>query len=192
MNVKPHHRFPWKLFAGLIGGGLAIRWILKSDDEESYSFEKDYVDPKAKKASGKMQTLVAPLAPPLRRTTPHGFYGARRPTDTTKPEDHKHQGVDLSGKAGEKIFAVGTGIVVKSNPGKGEIVRVVLLDDGRAVVYADLGQALVEPGTKVNPGDVIGTMRKNGFVHIAIRESRYGKFMNPAGIIPFDDNSKVS
>jgi len=46
--------------------------------------------------------------------------------------------------------------------------------------------ATVQPGTRVKVGDQIGTMRKNGFVHVAVRESRYGKFVDPAGIIPFD------
>ena len=44
----------------------------------------------------------------------------------------------------------------------------------------------MQPGTRVKVGDQIGTMRKNGFVHVAVRESRYGKFVDPAGIIPFD------
>lgn len=175
------------VLGGSIGFGFLVKSLLDSDDEEIESFEKVYVDPKAKRSSNMpLQKLIPPLALPLRRPTPHGYYGARRPTDTSKPQDHLHQGVDLGGKSGEKIFAVGDGEIVKSNPGKGEIVRVLLLADGRAVVYADLGEALVEAGKKVKAGDVIGTVRKNGFVHIAIRNSRYGSFMDPAGIIPFE------
>jgi len=133
--------------------------------------------------------LAAPLAPPLRGVTPHGQYNAPRPAGS-KPGDgkftHRHQGVDLKGKADEPVLAVGNGSIVSANAGKGELVRVLLLDDGRAVVYADLGTATVEPGTRVKVGDQIGTMRKNGFVHVAVRESRYGRFVDPAGIIPFD------
>lgn len=133
--------------------------------------------------------LAAPLVLPLRGVTPHGQYNAPRPAGS-KPGDgkftHRHQGVDLKGKAGEPILAVGNGSIVSANAGKGELVRVLLLDDGRAVVYADLGTATVQPGVRVKVGDQIGTMRKNGFVHVAVRESRYGNFVNPAGIIPFD------
>lgn len=182
------------LIVGSIFGGLSLlvlRSVSQAFEEETESFEKTYVDPKAKPRDKKMpnQTLSPPLALPLRKPTPHGYYGARRPTDPKLPEDHKHQGVDLSGKADEKILAVGNGKIVPSNPGKGEIVRVLLLDDGRAVVYADIGTPLVEPGAILKTGDTIGLMRKNGFVHVAIRESRYGKFMNPTGIIPYDSSS---
>jgi murein DD-endopeptidase MepM/ murein hydrolase activator NlpD len=175
---------------GAIGGLILARKVTHAFEEEKEGFEETYVDPKAKKNKKmNLQTLIAPLASPLRKPTPHGYFGARRPTDLSQPFDHSHQGVDLSGTAKEQIFAVGDGKIVDSNPGKGEIVRVLLLNDGRAVVYADLGQALVESGAILKAGDVVGLVRSNGFVHVAIRDSRYGKFLDPTGIIPYDSSS---
>jgi murein DD-endopeptidase MepM/ murein hydrolase activator NlpD len=175
------------LFASAVTG--TTLYLVLRRDEDTGSTETDYVDPNAPRlAPGATGALAPPLAPPLalplRKTTPHGQFGAARPAGSTNP-DHAHQGVDLVGRAGEPVLAVGNGVIVDSKPGIGQTVRVLLLDDGRAVVYADLGEANVEPGKRVRTGDVVGTMRQNGFVHVGIRESRMGKFMNPAGVIPF-------
>lgn len=183
----PTH-FPWaQLMLGFLASGVAgttVYFALRRT-EDTGSKETDYVDPNAPKPAMPVTTaLAAPLAPPLRKTTPHGQFNAVRPVGATKP-DHYHQGVDLVGKAGESVLAVGPGIIVKSDPGIGQTVRVLQLDDGRAVVYADLGTAVVEPGTRMKTGDAVGTVRQNGFVHVGVRESRYGKFLDPKGIIPF-------
>lgn len=196
-------RLPWYALLLLGGGGAAVGgvwWYLRQRgyNEESESPETTYVDPNESATQDFiMPTAKQPLAPPLmlplRKTTPNGYYNAPRPAGLKPGDpkiDHYHQGVDLKGKAGEPILAVGNGRIATANPGKGELVRVLLLDDGRAVVYADLGTATVEPGAVIKTGQQIGTMRKNGFVHVAIRASRYGKFMDPKGIIPFDSGTK--
>ena len=188
MNRPVTSYFPWgRMLLGLFASavtGTTLYFVLRRD-EDTGSTETDYVDPNAPKlAPGATGALAPPLAMPLRKTTPNGWFGAGRPTGSPNPT-RKHQGVDLKGTAGEPIYAVGNGQIVKADPGVGQTVRVLLLDDGRAVVYADLGEATVEPGQRVRTGDVVGTMRSNGFVHVAIRESRMGKFMNPAGLIPF-------
>jgi len=188
MNPPVRSQFPWwRLIIGLAtagAGGTAMYFALRRT-ENTGSVETDYVDPTAPRPNMTFSTqLAAPLAPPLRKTTPHGQFGAVRPVGATTA-DHYHQGVDLVGKAGESVLAVGNGQIVDAKPGIGQTVRVLLLDDGRAVVYADLGTATAEPGQRMKVGDEVGTMRANGFVHIGIRESRMGKFMNPAGLIPF-------
>jgi murein DD-endopeptidase MepM/ murein hydrolase activator NlpD len=188
-------------FFGGLGFLLARGLTHAFESEEVESKETTYVDPKAKPRNKKMplQNLIAPLTLPFRQPTPHGYYGARRPTDSSKPKDHEHQGVDLPGADGETILAVGDGKIVVSDPGIGQLVRVLLLDDGRAVVYADLGTADVQPGTILKAGSKVGTIKKHdpkthtgGFVHVAIRESRFGKFMDPTGIIPYDSTHLAS
>lgn len=166
--------------------------------EDSATKETDYVDPKAVEADSKkdkskmaLLQLIPPLSLPLRKPTPHGHYHDRRPTDEKQKFDHLHQGVDLAGHHDEPIFAVGDGKIVDSDPGKGQIVRVLLLKDGRAVVYADLGEAIVNPGRVMKAGEIIGKVRGNGFVHMAIRESRWGKFIDPTGVIPYDSDKHV-
>lgn len=193
--MAPPSRSPsfW-LAALLLGGGGVAAYMLagrKPDDDEPETSET--VDPISKAPDLRPSTpppgaqrLLPPLALPLRKTTPNGKYGAPRPAGSTPDKaTHFHQGVDLKGTAGEPIFAVGNGRIVATKPGKGQLVRKLLLDDGRAVVYADLGTATVEPGAVVKAGDKIGTMRKNGFVHVAIRPSLTGGFINPKGVIPF-------
>ena len=197
-HVKHTHSLLGALLLGLGGTALvggALWWrqrkLYDEEQESSETVDDTATLPRALPSPlpAPSARLAPPLAPPLRGVTPHGQYNAPRPAGS-KPGDgkftHRHQGVDLKGKADEPILAVGNGQIVSASAGKGELVRVLLLDDGRAVVYADLGTATVQPGTRVKVGDQIGTMRKNGFVHVAVRESRYGKFIDPAGIIPFD------
>ncbi|MCU1281248.1 MAG: hypothetical protein JWM53_4794, partial [bacterium] len=118
--------------------------------------------------------------------TPHGYFGARR----TGPPAHAHQGVDLAAPAGSHVLAVGDGVIVRTDPGLGKIVRKLRLDIPGgwdfshrrvdAVVYADLGAPLVQPGDRVRKGDPIALVDKSGFVHFAAKESR------PSGEVFFD------
>jgi murein DD-endopeptidase MepM/ murein hydrolase activator NlpD len=118
--------------------------------------------------------------------TPHGYFGARR----TGPPVHAHQGLDLAAPAGSHVLAVGDGVIVQTHPGLGKIVRKLWLDIPGAwdfshrrvdaVVYADLGAPLVQPGDHVRKGDPIALVHKAGFVHFAVKESR------PSGEVFFD------
>lgn len=120
------------------------------------------------------------------RATPHGYFGAPR----AGPPKHTHQGVDLAAPAGSHVLAVGDGVIVKTDPGLGKIVRKLRLDTPTtwdlnhrrvdAVVYADLGTPLVQPGDRVRKGDPIALVDKAGFVHFAVKE------FQPHGEIFFD------
>jgi murein DD-endopeptidase MepM/ murein hydrolase activator NlpD len=119
--------------------------------------------------------------------TPHGHFGA----DRTGPPFHYHQGVDLVARPGSLVLAVGDGVIVSTEPGLGKVVRKLKLDtpsawtDGGdpivAVVYADLGTPLVEPGDRVRECDAIATVAKAGFVHFAIKtkEGHSETFIDP-------------
>lgn len=118
--------------------------------------------------------------------TPHGYFGAAR----AGPPSHKHQGLDLAAHAGSHVLAVGDGVIVRTNPGLGKVVRKLRLDVPSAwdlnhrrvdaIVYADLGAPLVKPGERVRKGDPIALVDKAGFVHFAVKESR------PSGEVFFD------
>ena len=118
--------------------------------------------------------------------TPHGYFGAPR----SGPPVHTHQGVDLAARAGSHVLAVGDGVIVRTNPGLGKVVRKLRLDvPGSwdfshrrvdAVVYADLGAPIVQPGDRVRKGAPIALVDKPGFVHFAVKESR------PSGEVFFD------
>jgi murein DD-endopeptidase MepM/ murein hydrolase activator NlpD len=101
-----------------------------------------------------------------------------------------HQGTDLAAPPGSHVLAVGDGVIVRTDPGLGKIVRKLRLDVPgawglghrrvNAVVYADLGTPLVQPGDRVRKGDSIALVDKAGFVHFAVKETR------PSGEIFFD------
>jgi murein DD-endopeptidase MepM/ murein hydrolase activator NlpD len=123
------------------------------------------------------------------RVTPHGHFGAPR----AGPPIHAHQGIDLAARPGSPVLAVGDGTIVATDPGLGLVVRKLRLDepgtwsdDARrsvaAVVYADLGTPLVEPGQRVRRGDPIALVWSRGFVHFATKERRAGRevFFDPA------------
>jgi murein DD-endopeptidase MepM/ murein hydrolase activator NlpD len=110
------------------------------------------------------------------RVTPNGHYGAPR----KGPPVHTHQGVDLQARPGSRVLAIGDGRIVDTAPGLGLVVRKLELatpaswTDGarkvRWVVYADLGQPLVNPGDRVKRGDPIALVDKRGFVHFAVKD----------------------
>jgi murein DD-endopeptidase MepM/ murein hydrolase activator NlpD len=120
--------------------------------------------------------------------TAHGFFGASR----LGPPVHAHQGVDLAARPGDIVRAVGDGRVVATNPGLGKVVRKLQLDPPGSwgdrdalishVVYADLGQPLVDVGQCVRKGDSIARVARDGFVHFAVkRVDQHGEeFIDPA------------
>ena len=120
-------------------------------------------------------------------TTPHGYFGAFR----DGPPVHTHQGVDLAAPPRSQVLAVGDGVIVATDPGLGKIVRKLRLDSAasfsegaesvEAIVYADLGKPLVEPGQRVHKGDAIALVSPAGFVHFAVKakSSRGETFIDP-------------
>jgi murein DD-endopeptidase MepM/ murein hydrolase activator NlpD len=130
-------------------------------------------------------TLGLPIEGRSLTATPHGFFGAAR----SGPPIHSHQGVDLAARPGSRIFAVGDGAIVATDPGLGKIVRKLRLDRPEswggetvdAIVYADLGLPLVEPGKRVRQGDVIAYVAPAGFVHFAVKQrtDRTETFIDP-------------
>ena len=120
--------------------------------------------------------------------TPHGWFGATR----VGPPAHVHQGRDLSAPASSLVRAVGDGRIVATNAGLGKLVRKLRLEPPGAwsdrgalvshVVYADLGDALVQAGDRVRKGEAIARVAREGFVHFAVK--RIGaageEFFDPA------------
>lgn len=117
------------------------------------------------------------------RLSPHGAFGA----DRTGPPRHAHQGVDLLAAPGSRVLAVGNGRIVHTQPGLGGIVRKLALDEPAtfapgllpvdAIVYADIGRPLVQPGDRVRRGDAVGIVGARGFVHFAVKQGE--TFIDP-------------
>jgi murein DD-endopeptidase MepM/ murein hydrolase activator NlpD len=114
----------------------------------------------------------------LPRLTPNGDFDAPR----AGPPAHRHQGIDLVAPSGSYVLAVGDGVIAKTHPGLGKIVRKLRLDRPAAwrgghrtvdaIVYADLGTPLVDPGDRVRKGEPIALVSNQGFVHFAVKELR--------------------
>jgi murein DD-endopeptidase MepM/ murein hydrolase activator NlpD len=132
------------------------------------------------------QALGAPTDGTL--VTPHGAFGAPR----VGPPAHIHQGLDIAAATNSLVRAVGDGRIVATNAGLGKIVRKLRLEPPGAwsdrgalvthVVYADLGDALVNAGDRVRKGDAIARVGREGFVHFAVKRAgaRGEEFFDPA------------
>ncbi|NHZ72561.1 MAG: peptidoglycan DD-metalloendopeptidase family protein [Aquificales bacterium] len=89
-------------------------------------------------------------------------YGARRSVNGG-PYNRYHEGVDFSAYGGTQVLAPAGGVVVVAEP---LYVRggAVIIDHGLGVYsgYYHLSDILVEVGTAVSPGDVIGAVGTTG------------------------------
>lgn len=135
---------------------------------------------------GRRRALGSPLdGVSLPAITAHGEFGAHR----AGPPEHTHHGLDLAAPPGSHIVAVADGVIIPAEPGLGHIVRKLRLDRPaawspagepvEAVVYADLGAALVEPGDRVNKGQAVATVSSHGFFHFAVK-AHGDRFIDPA------------
>lgn len=101
--------------------------------------------------------------------------------------DHWHKALDLRAEPGEPVLAVGEGLILPIySPGDCGVGVKLRLDDGREVVYCDLGIAEVVPGQRVRAGDLVGRVHSRGFVHVSIREPNGGPWLDPRPIIPHE------
>jgi murein DD-endopeptidase MepM/ murein hydrolase activator NlpD len=156
VSVSEPELWPW-----LLAGGLGVFVLLSRSQPTAES-------------DSRLGSPVEVRGPPW--VTPHGYFGAAR----AGPPRHTHQGIDIAAPAGSRVLAIGDGVIVRTAPGLGKIVRKLRLDsqDGwahnrrhvGAVVYADLGTPLVQPGDRVRKGDPIALVDNEGFVHFAVKE----------------------
>ncbi len=102
--------------------------------------------------------LSAPLAPPLRLTSP---YGPRR--DPFTGERAFHSGLDYGGRLGAPIFATAPGIVTRAEVW-GPYGKVVEIDhgDGFSTRYAHLHKLLVKEGDPVAFQQRVGLLGSTG------------------------------
>ena len=109
-------------------------------------------------------------------------YGPRR--------GRAHQGVDLSLKAGEPIYAVFSGRVRISQYNRGGYGNLVIIrhDNGLETYYAHLSERLVSPNQWVEAGQIIGlggsTGRSTG-PHLHFETRYYGQSFDPERLIDF-------
>ena len=112
-------------------------------------------------------------------------YGVR--SDPFRGSAAMHAGIDLAGPLGTPIYATADGIVGRSEWNSGGYGNLVELNHGQGIQtrYGHLSQRLVQPGTRVRRGQLIGLMGSTGrstgsHLHYEVRID--GRAVNP---IPF-------
>ncbi len=127
---------------------------------------------------------VIPLGKPLNGRITSRF-GKRR--DPFNGRVSFHDGVDIKGKRGAKIYATAGGIVTRAgrNGGYGKYVE-LQHKDGYETAFAHMDKILVKRGQRVKRGDVIGLVGNTGrstgpHLHYEIR--RNDEVLNPAKYI---------
>ncbi|MBP3039694.1 peptidoglycan DD-metalloendopeptidase family protein [Bacillaceae bacterium Marseille-Q3522] len=84
-------------------------------------------------------------------------------TDTFATRSGNHKGIDIAGEAGSPVFAVDKGVVTKSyySYSYGNVIF-IKHDYQIETVYAHLQNRLVEEGTQIEQGAIIGKMGSTG------------------------------
>jgi murein DD-endopeptidase MepM/ murein hydrolase activator NlpD len=111
--------------------------------------------------------------------------GARKDPITGGPDYHK--GLDIAGERGEPVYATAAGTVREASR-QGAYGNLIVIDHGFGLEtrYGHLLKFLVEPGTKVQRGDVIGQLGSTGRAtgtHLHYEVIAGGRLINPLGLL---------
>ncbi|MGD2055851.1 MAG: M23 family metallopeptidase [Gammaproteobacteria bacterium] len=112
-------------------------------------------------------------------------FGARIDPFTGKQE--YHEGIDVAGKEGSRILALGDGVVTWSGqrPGYGKLVE-ISHGDGFVTRYGHNQRLLVDVGATVSKGQAIALLGSTGRStgpHVHIEVVHNGKRVDPAGYL---------
>jgi murein DD-endopeptidase MepM/ murein hydrolase activator NlpD len=131
--------------------------------------------------SRSLQDEVLPAGRPIKRGWISSYFGMRTDPFTGRREHHK--GVDLAGKAGSEVIAVGAGVVTwaGSRYGYGNLVE-VNHGNGYSTRYGHNESVLVAVGDTVRKGQALSLMGSTGrstgpHVHFEVRYK--GKTVDP-------------
>lgn len=123
-----------------------------------------------------------PLADPVAESYVSSSFGKRR--DPLLGIQAFHSGMDFAARTGSKVRAAAKGRVIAAeySGGYGNMVEIDH-GNGLATRYGHLSAILVEPGTEVAPGDIIGKVGSTGrstgpHLHYEVR--KHGSPVNPA------------
>lgn len=132
--------------------------------------------------SEQVGTYVYPVMGPRLSSS----YGNRR--HPLKKVTQHHHGIDLAAPAGAPIRAIADGQVMFADPyaGYGKLV-VVRHSNGLTSHYGHCAKILVQPGSHVHAGDIIGTVGSTGIstgphLHFELRKD--GTTLNPEKLLP--------
>jgi len=111
--------------------------------------------------SRNLEDEVSPAGRPIKRGWISSYYGMRTDPFTGRREHHK--GMDLAGKDGSDVIAVGAGVVTWAGDryGYGKLVE-VNHGNGYATRYGHSKELLVQVGDAVKKGQVLALMGSTG------------------------------
>ena len=106
--------------------------------------------------------IAIPSDKPVKTAEFTSAFGVR--SDPFRRRAAMHAGIDLAGPSGTPIYATADGVVLRSGWNKGGYGNLVEIDHGRGIItrYGHLSSMSVQPGTRVNRGQVIGRMGSTG------------------------------
>lgn len=135
-------------------------------------------------------TIAVPSMKPVKNANFTSGYGVR--SDPFRGRAAMHGGIDLAGPVGTEIYATADGVVSRAGWNSGGYGNLVELDHGKGIQtrYGHLSKVLVQPGTRVKRGQLVGLMGSTGrstgsHLHYEVRID--GKAVNP---IPFMQSSE--
>ena len=122
-----------------------------------------------------------PSGSPIKKGWISSFFGKRIDPFTGKRAFHR--GVDYAGKTGTEVFAVASGVIIRSEKvaGYGNVIEIEH-PDGITTLYGHNDRNLVEKGDIVNKGQIIALLGNTGrshgpHVHFEVRKN--GKVVDP-------------
>jgi murein DD-endopeptidase MepM/ murein hydrolase activator NlpD len=191
-------------------GGLASK--SKDDIVNKTAIKLEKLSNKAKVQSGYLSELylkaqsqqkliaskpsIQPISPgdTFRITSSYGFRW-----DPFTKHRRMHQGLDLAGEVGLKIYATGDGIVISAEDGKNGYGKEIIVDHGFGYItrYAHLSRIDVERGQSIKRGEYIGRLGNTGRStgpHLHYEVIHNNKTVNPLlfyfeNISPFEFNA---
>ena len=128
-----------------------------------------------------LRKQIVPEGRPVERGFLSSSFGHRQ--DPVSGEFNFHRGIDFAGESGDKIIAVGAGVVTFAGyrPDYGYVVDVTH-GDGYITRYAHNARVLVRPGDMVSRGQqlaVMGSTGRSTGPHVHFEVLRNGAPVNP-------------
>lgn len=141
----------------------------------------------ASNASGAPTTTLSFLWPIEGKPRLGSYFGWRKKTGRQRGE-RMHEGIDIGGKMGQKIFASASGRVIDVAYVRGYGRTIIIYHGGGwSTLYAHLSKYRVKKSQDVNAGDVIGLMGKTGktrAVHLHFEVRKGADPLDPLLFLP--------
>lgn len=119
---------------------------------------------------------------PLDKVRVTSFFGVKRSVPRTP-----HKGIDFGAAKGTPVHATASGVVIAAGPiaeNDGKYGNTVIIDHGaQRSLYAHLNSVSVQPGQRVEAGQVIGAVGETGLAtgpHLHLEVRRNGQIVDPA------------